>query len=176
MATNMEKELQAYKKFLNELYDNNSMEFFTNGGKDYASVLLSVLYSKANDSVKMFCEGLNPELFENEELRVAFMEYVSSGKRIQILMESNAYLTNHPAVDIMGKENVEIKVIKDEDRNKIFSTLHTDRCNFSIFDGKMIRLETDPIDYKAVGSFNRPEWASVLSMLFDDAFNKATAA
>lgn len=169
-----DKLLAEYKKFLLDLFQSNSEDFFTNGGKEHASILLSVMYDNAQSEAKVFCEGLNPDIFvENSDLYNSFMNYIEKDKEIKILMESDKNLSILPASKIISKSNVEIRIINDEDKKIIFESLHTDRCNFSIFDGKMVRLETEPDNYKAIGSFNRPDWADSLTKLFNSAFDNA---
>ena len=176
MATTTNETLKSYRDYLESLYNNGSNDFFTNGGKEYATVLMSVLFSHANNSVKMFCEGLNPEIFNNEELKNIFFAYIDNGGKLEILAESEKYIDSDILSAISGKENVSIKIIQESDKKEIFKMLHTERCNFSIFDESMIRLETDPEHFKAIGSFNRRDRALMLTTLFDKAFNNAKVA
>lgn len=165
--------VNSYRVYLEKLVSENSSNIFLNGGIEYASVFISLLLSKANNSVNMFCEGLNPQMMGREEVFNAFQNSINSGVRFRILMEKKDYMGGMPFAFASGRENVEIRCAREEDLKMIDKVLGPGRCNFSVCDNKMVRLEVKPEEYKAVGSFNKPDWANALNDLFNKSFANA---
>ena len=50
------RQQENYKKYLNELALANSDEMFSNGGIEYASILMSVLLNHTNDIARIYCQ------------------------------------------------------------------------------------------------------------------------
>lgn len=174
--------LEEYGKYLENLASTKSSDIFTNGGKEHASILMSKMFKYTSNEVRMFCEGFKPELIMTNPYNTALIEYLHLGKSLKILLETNEY-TEKDAFKIIREENsrrrkenspiIECKLIADEYKKMIFDKLSSVHCNFSIFDNDKFRLEISPEDYKAIGSFNSPERASLLIKLFDQAFENA---
>ena len=167
-------DIKSYREHLEKLLAENSSNIFLNGGKEYASVFISLLLNNAKSKVNMFCEGLNPEMMAREEVMEAFKGCIDRNVQFRILMEKRDFMCEEPYRMASLKENVKVCLIKKEDLDKIDKTLGPGRCNFSVCDDKMVRLEVNPEEYRAVGSFNKPKWAEALNKLFDESFNNAT--
>ncbi len=72
-------------------------------------------------------------------------------------------------------DRVSLKLITPEDRKELIAQLGGGHRNFAVFDNEKYRMEYDPDDFKAFGSFNDIETCSRLTSLFDGAFEKATS-
>lgn len=191
---NMKELLEDYQNYLIQLVESKSSEIFTNGGIEHAAILMATLFDNTNNQIRMFCHGLKPQLFETGRYKDAVVKYLDyfPYKTIRILVETEEYLDQKPfslfysqklvrikrekaeklEENSYGK-SIEIKVLRETDKDNIFKELSTNHCNFSVFDDDKFRLEIDPENYRAIGSFNSKGQAKVLITLFDDAFNNA---
>ena len=167
-------DIKSYREHLDKLLEENSSNIFLNGGIDYASEFICLLLSNAKKNVNMFCEGLNPEIMGRDKVFSAFKKCIERGVRFNILMEKDTYISEDPYKFASSFENVNIRIIKKEGLDEIDSVLGPGRCNFTVCDDKMVRIEVNPLEYRAVGSFNKPKWADALNKLFNSSFENAT--
>lgn len=181
MEETQEKMLEEYENYLKELVVKGSGEIFTNGGIKHASVLMSVLLGSTTDHALMFSEGFCSDIIQNPYLS-ALERYTDNKQRgLKILLESDEYVDANPIRRIReksreragGDKRIEIRVIREDDKRRIFKSLKCAQCNFSVFDDKMYRFEYDPKHYKAYGSFNHEGNSAFLTHLFNEAFANA---
>lgn len=174
--------LDKYKKYLDNLAQTNSSELFSNGGKEYASILMSVLLEHTQYEARIFCEGFKPDLISTEPYFSALKKYLEDkNKKLKVLIETKDYIDEEP-FKLLKKtrkercdESISFKCIKEDDKKNISETLNNSHCNFAIFDSNKFRLEYDPSTYKAFGSFNHSENCKILIDLFDTAFENASS-
>lgn len=171
-------EISEYQDYLNTLAKNNAPDIFMNGGIGHASVLMATLFQNTNNGVRMFCTGLNPKLIMTEPYGSAFKDFVDRGGSMKVLMECDTFIDKDPfrllkEAKENGNKDIQIRLIKEKDKEDLFTGLNTSHCNFSVFDNNKVRFEMDPENYKAFGSFNYPELAGQLSALFDHAYENA---
>lgn len=166
-----EQEAREYKEYLENLAATKSDQMFSNGGKDHAVVLYSVLLNHANLSARFFCECAESEIWQNKIFRTALVNALRKADfQVKILVRQN----NKPDFEWLPKElkeRVKVKIITEENLNKINNHFCTDSCNFSVFDHDMFRFEYDVVGYKAYGSFNGPDAGESMAKLFDECFN-----
>lgn len=181
MEETQEKMLEEYENYLKELAAKGSEEIFTNGGIKHASVLMSVLLSSTTDQALIFSEGFCPDIIQEPYLS-ALERYADNKQRgLKILLESDEYVDANPIKRICekskeragGDKRIEIRMIREDDKMRIFNSLKCAQCNFSVFDGRMYRFEYDPKHYKAYGSFNHQRNSAFLTNLFNRAFANA---
>lgn len=171
---------KRYREFLEKLARTNSSELFTNGGKDYASILMSVLLDNTDKKARIFCIGFRPELVCTDDYKNSLERFLrNSGKEIRILVETDEYI-HDSAVKILSDANhkdihasVGIKLISEEDRERLMDEIGGGHCNFAVYDDNKYRMEYDPDNFKAFGSFNDKETSARLIQLFDQAYEKA---
>ena len=169
-----------YRQFLKELARTNSSKLFTNGGKDYASILMSVLLDNTESIARIFCIGFRPELVCTNDYQNSLEKFLrDSDKEIKILVETDDYIEDS-GVKILSDANHEdfhasvgIKKISEDDRVKLMDEVGGGHCNFAVYDDSKFRFEYDPENFKAFGSFNDKETSARLIRLFDEAYAKA---
>lgn len=181
MEETQEKMLEEYEDYLKELVAKGSGEIFTNGGIRHASVLMSVLLGSTTDHALIFSEGFCPDIIQEPYLSA--LERYADNKQcgLKILLESDRYVNADPIRLIrekskqrIGKDKrIEIRLIREDDKIRIFRSLNCAQCNFSVFDDRMYRFEYDPKHYKAYGSFNHVRNCAFLTHLFNEAFVNA---
>lgn len=168
--------LSSYRKYLEGLAASNSSERFSNGGKDYAPILMSVLFDNTVSIVRVYAKGFRPELITEPVYWSSLQKFLSKYKTIQVLVETADYRNESPiqAVKIASEQNPNtgVRLISDEDK-KTFDEILGGHVNFAVFDTNKFRMEYDPNDFKAFGSFNDPETSKKLITLFDKAYNNA---
>ena len=129
----------------------------------------------------MFCEGFKPDLITQPIYWDALLEYLKdTDKSLRVLVNSNSYIDAKPLQTLFSKQSernnddtIQIRVITEEGRNAIKAQFNGALNNFAVFDCLMYRLEYDPTDYKAFGSFNNPDDAELLLNLFNKVFEKS---
>jgi len=180
MAETKEQLLERYVAYIKKLASEKSPEIFTNGGAEYASELMAVLFQNTQAEARLFCQGFRPDLITREPYWGALNSYLAdSGKLLHVLVESDDALYEAPmnllreTRDRRGDGTVDFRLVREEDRQKIFSGLNGTPCNFAVFDNDKFRLEYDPDGFKAFGSFKHEDNCGVLISLFDDAFSHA---
>lgn len=198
-----ETKLGSYQAYLDSLAQGTSIssEIFTNKGKAHASILMATLLANTEHDVKMYCQGLSPGIlcgakekdgtgFEGaywSEFKRFFSETLKSDSfgpnSVKILIQKQDWINNQPFQIIsqalqsqktQGK--IIVKQISSESKSEIERVLGNsgnNEYNFAIFDNIAYRLEYNPNDYQANGSFNNPSWCAILNSLFDYAFKSA---
>ena len=164
-----------------KLVKEKSSSLFSNGGKEYASILMSILLDNTMGSIRMFCEGFKPDLITEPDYWDALSRYLEqTEKSLYVLVNSSEHIHERPLqalFDTQAKRNnnsIQIRLITEEGRDEIRAQFNGALNNFAVFDNDMYRLEYDPLEYKAFGSFNNPEDAKLLLDLFDKVFEKST--
>ena len=129
----------------------------------------------------MFCEGFKPDLITETDYWEALSEYLTHTERtLRVLVNSNAYVDKEPLKTLFAKQaernnddTIQIRLITEEGRKDIMGQFNGALNNFAVFDDDMYRLEYEPSEYKAFGSFNNPEDAKLLLELFNKVFEKS---
>lgn len=173
--------LERYIKYIERLAKEKSTEIFTNGGIEYASQLMAVLFRHTENEARIFCQGFKPNLIQTEPYWSALNNFLSdSHKKFKVLVETDDYVTQAPILLLKQKQiernndgTISIRLVKEQDKQEMFKKLNGKPCNFAVFDNNKFRFEYEPDGYRAFGSFNNKENSQKLINLFDDAFEKA---
>lgn len=191
-----EHAIKYYQAFLDRLAqgDTISSEIFTNRGEAHASILMATLLANTTKKLKLYCRGLSPGIlcgktegdgngFEGAYWN-EFKSFFKDRKKyesiqVEILIQNTKWLYNMPfniISEAIKTSKIQVKKIKDDSKKRIESLLgnaNGENYNFAIFDEKAFRLEYNPNNYQAMGSFHNPSWCRLLTYLFDEAFQKA---
>lgn len=172
--------LKEYTAYLDLLLKKGSGEIFTNGGKEYASELMSRLFNNTQKEARVYCEGFREELIKTDPYWTSLKKYLEDpSKKLLVLVESAAHMNEEPIQLLLqtqqerGDDTVQLKLIQEVDRENIERSLADHDCNFAVFDDSMFRFEYDPVGFRAFGSFNDPRKCAVLQHVFDKAFDRA---
>ena len=177
MEENKEQMLRRYVEYIERLAREKSPEIFTNGGIEYASQLMAVLFKNTEKEARIYCEGFKPALITTSPYWEALQDYLNeSGKSLKVLVESNQYANDEPIRLLKEKikerndDSIQIKVVSEDNRKRIYDSFDGTPCNFAVFDDNKFRFEYEPSGYRAFGSFNHPSNAKYLKKLFDEVF------
>ena len=172
--------LKKYTDYLDSLLEKKSGEVFTNGGKEYASELMSRLFNNTQKEARVYCEGFREDLIKTDPYWTSLKKYLEDpSKKLKVLVESSAHMMEEPIQLLLqtqkdrGDDSIQLRLIQKEDREFIERRLADRDCNFAVFDDSMFRFEYDPVGFKAFGSFNDPRKSAVLQQVFDKAFYRA---
>lgn len=182
MAEVKEDFLKRYAEFIRGLAEARSPQLFTNGGIEYASQLMAVLFENTNKEARIFCQGFKPDLITTQPYWGALQAYLNEkDKTLKVLVETDEYAEKEPVKLLKSEmaerndDTIQIKVASKDTIHEIYEKLNGGPCNFAIFDDDKFRFENDPDGYKAFGSFNKKDYAHALITIFDEAFNKSDA-
>lgn len=180
MEEEKKQELEEYRKYLERLAESRSTDMFSNGGKEHASILMSVLLKDTKRAL-IYAMGFRPDLITTEPYWSELEIYLNNPQNeLFVLVETPDYMNDGPLVRLHETINrrqdntVQVRQISPQGREFIEDRFGKDKCNFAVFDNNKFRFEYDPDNFKAFGSFNQPENCEILSNLFFDAFNAST--
>lgn len=175
--SNMEikdSKLQEYEDYLKMLAAENSDTIVSNGGKDHAVILYSVLLDNTERQVRIFCQSGDSAVWKDSKFTSSLRSFLDRSDDVSLHV-----LTAHePALSREWtdsyKEKVEAFQIPAESKEKIYKHFRNNKCNFAVFDEKRYRYEYDCNAFRAYGSFNSPETSRQMIDLFDEAFSAAS--
>lgn len=196
LKNDKEREIKYYQTYLDSLAQGKSVssEIFTNKGEARASILMATLLANTTKTLKLYCRGLSPGIlcgkkegdgkgFEGaywEEFKIFFEEQKKyNSVKVEILIQDTTWLYHKPfqvIKDAIKSSNIQVKKIDTHSKQRIDNLLgnaNGENYNFAIFDSIAFRLEYNPDNYQAMGSFHNPSWCKLLTYLFDEAFQKA---
>lgn len=169
------EEKEKYRKYLENLAKSGSPELFSNGGKEHAVILYTVLLNHTHKSCNIFCEGCTSDIWKDPGFQSAFIDALGRLDTIRILTHQNS----HPELAWIPSElesRLSVKVASEKSMDVIRTYYPDQECNFSIFDSKMFRFEYDVKGYHAFGSFNDAEVVGMFEEIFKESYAVATPA
>lgn len=170
MNTAME-DLKGYENFLRKLAENDSSTIISNGGKDHAVILYSVLFDNTDKEVRIFCQSGNSEVWQDPVFIEALDKFLEKpGTDLKVLTAGEPSLASRWT----DKGNVDAFHIQEADKELIYTHFRNRKCNFAVFDKKRYRYEFNCDEFKAYGSFNAPEDSNEMAEMFDAAFVNAS--
>lgn len=86
-----------YTEYLEGLARSNSPELFSNGGTDYARILMSVLLRHTRSEARLYSHGFKAELINHDPYWSALREYLKDEhKQLKVLVETDEYENEAP--------------------------------------------------------------------------------
>lgn len=170
-----EQEAKEYRDYLEKLAKCKSSKMFSNGGKEHAVVLYSVLLNHTKEKARFFCEGCMSVIWQHPVFRSALADALRKDKfSVDILRK---YRTDvYPDFSWLPehlREKIDVRTVTESGLERINDHFHTTSCNFSVFDKEKFRFEYDVENYKAYGSFNEESIAGSMVSLFERCFSEA---
>jgi hypothetical protein len=159
--------MDSYEKNIMDLANSNSKVVFDNEGADHAEVVLRNIIKNANSRIFMYTGSLSGETLESEKLSNELKAYLNKENTIfHIIHEEDTLNTNSLFYETLKPFIDNKKVIIKKSNCQNGKGMH-----FCVADSKMLRLENDPIQFKALCSFNLPVQAKKLEEKFESCFN-----
>jgi len=168
--------IEEYTEAVNYFAEQKDDMLFTNKGKDHAAIVLCAMLKNAEGKVDIFSGSLNRDVADDTRFLDALKEFIDSGKTLRVLLESDIPTEPSKALNMVmdaAKKSklVQYKTLKEEDKEKMSKLFKDGQLHhFAVADRRALRLETDAIDFKALVSFNDPEYAGSLQIMFNEFF------
>lgn len=174
------QQLEFYQSFLEKLASEGSSEMVSNGGIEYASILMSVLLKNTTDIARIYCKGFREDLITTDPYWSTLKLYLENTKHKILVLVQSANCIDEKPLQLLKKikderkgmglgDSIIVKEISPKSRIEI-SQIYGEDCNFAVFDKDKFRYEYDPEGFKAYGSFNQPKTCEKLRAIFDKAF------
>ncbi len=146
---------------------------FSNGGKEHAVVLYTVLLQHTHFQARFFCEGGTSYIWCHPAFRSALTDALKKENfEVKILTRTDTE-PDFTWLPESLRQKITVKKATGGGIDKINKHFLTDSCNFSVFDREMFRFEYDVERYKAYGSFNEETVGESMVTLFDNCFEAA---
>lgn len=171
-----------YKQYL--LNNLNRGTLVRNGGKEYAAILMSVMFEHTDTTALIYCRGFDPKLVCEASFWGSFTRWINDPSHIlYAVVDTDYYMNEAPLQFLLKKkrslskrerQRIKVKLIGPTGKDYV-RDIYGEECHFSIFDTQKFRYEYDPKMFKAFGSFNQPETVKTLTEVFSVLFNDKKA-
>jgi len=164
----IQPEFYAYKIAIENLAKNNSQSTFGNSGPEHAAIVMGNIFKNATKHIKLFAKDFNGAVSDNPYYLESLKLYLETEKPLTIIFEDEPN-PNSKALALIRSFNsnrVAIRKIKNGVKLK-------KEDNFAISDDRMFRLEYSKDDYKAVCSYNNPDFVRILEDIYTDLINQS---
>lgn len=168
-----------YEQSVNYFAENRIERNFRNFGKNNALVVLKNIFRHSEEEVLVFAGNSKGDVANDETYVDCVSNFLlSENAMLKILVENPLKdADNFGFYDLANSasknnKNVQISTAPKEfieDIKKIFGKI----VHFTVADGRMYRLETDPENFKAICSFNDSSYSRKLKNLFLTYFPKS---
>lgn len=170
----LDEELERFKNELDKAVEKDAGSLIFNEGFGHAALLLSKMFDKAEKYVYIYADTLRDELTqldkyfcslerclkdENIEVRFLLSPYKEGKSKFRDYLRNHSY----PNVEVHSLDNVA----------ELMSSSIEDNAHFTIVDDKIFRAEYDIKNFKALASFNFPEYTGQLKSAYLDIYPKA---
>jgi hypothetical protein len=178
----MSQNFKDYDESVEQLATSKINLEFDNRGAPHALTVISNLFKTTEKSIIMFSEKLNSEVADKDVFLSHLQNYLKSGKSFKLLLETlPSENERSEALNLVIKKseeensNVFIKKLSEEELSEMRSyfTNKDTAYHFIVSDERAFRIETDPVEFKAVCNFNNPEVAKSFTQLFYKFFKEA---
>lgn len=175
-----QKDLDAYKMYIEQCAKDNNTQLLAAHGELYMSTLMSVMLRYTKNIVRLYCHSFNGIFVINQSCWNALRTFLNEGKDIRILCDTNVDKDNMLMLLLRmekekrsRKDSIGVKLITNADRNKICESVAEEYYKFGVFDDNKFMVEYTPDEFKSFASFNRPDASKFLIKLFDAAFKNS---
>ena len=88
---------KLYENYLIKLASSGSSDMFSNGGKEYASILMSVLFNNTKDIARIYCKGFRCNLITTPPYWQALKKYLENPEhKLRVMVETGEYVHEEP--------------------------------------------------------------------------------
>ena len=155
--------------YIHRLADSQAEEAFTNSGPDRAAIVFNELFSNSSKEFRLYAGNLGGKISAKILYLSGLRQFLQKKHTIlKILVEDTTKLTQNTELFTILKEYKS----KIQIRESLVKAMSKDgkEMHFAVGDENMYRIEVDPKNFKAVGSFNDLSESKELSALFKRIF------
>jgi len=165
-----------YVRFLTKLALENSSIAFGNANAVHAVTVFSLMFQQAQSEINLYAGNLNGQISAQADYQYALNMFLASRKNgvLNILLQEYDENNKPPLFRLLKyyqeQNPSQIRIKQIENSCELTSVDY----HFCVVDSKMYRLETDKIEYKAIGCFNDKNGiAKELNERFLNCFKKS---
>lgn len=180
--------IEDYKNFVKKSADDLNDVLVANGESIHSQITSANIFRTTKNKLEIYTTGFRENINEGID-EYEFFKYLQIALKnlplVKVLVDTNCdtnVVTLIEAEQKLRPNNIFIhqtkRDIRDEINNKFvnFKKVHnltTNDFHFQIGDDSKLRLEYDSENKKALVNFNNPEFAKILSNIFNKAFDKS---
>jgi hypothetical protein len=180
--------IEDYKIFVKKSADDLNDVLVANGENIHSQITSANIFRTTKNKLEIYTTGFRDDINEGID-KYEFFKYLQFALKnlpeIKVLVDRNCDTNVIKLIEAEQKlrpDNIIIhqttKEVRDEINSKFinFKKIHnltTNDFHFQIGDNSKLRLEYDSENKKALVNFNNPEFAQILSNIFNKAFNKS---
>jgi len=153
-------ELIRYREAVETLFAIRSGTAISNGLPAHASILFESFFKHAKQHVRIFCEKLRTEVFNNECLIREAKWALSRNVRITVITQQEPEPS--PFLNLMNEDDGENRRLL-----RVAGDAANLKTNFTVMDNEAMRIEPDNGDVKAVAIMYAPDLAIQWVRYFD---------
>ncbi len=161
-------ELQKYYSDIEMLATKKAGVQFNNEGKNHAAIVMALIFSNAQNHIKIFAGDYNGNVCDNEIYLRNLEEKVSSNQEVRLSVLFEREPKQSKGLALLKKlhnsfpERVSVQIAEPSQlKDYLKKPIH-----FTIGDESMYRCETDVNTYKAICDFDDSDFTTRLSNLF----------
>lgn len=168
--TNKNSLLEAYKISIERLAKTESDFVFNNSGADHAAIVLATIFKNSN-SVRIYANDMNGDISNQPCYMNAVKDFALNSGTLKIIIDTKDKISS-TLKNLIKNNEVEVKISDDKFKDALKAASKDGKNHyFAVGDDKMIRVEIDNENHKALCSFNNPKTAYVLTSIFDEYFH-----
>lgn len=154
--------IELYDAVIKALADSEASQMFANSGAQHAAIVFSNIFRTAKHNINMYVGNFEGKVSDESNYLNSLNSYLDKGLSLSIIFE------NEPNVNSKALEL--LKIYQEKNRipiRKLEGDSFKSAPHFIVADNRMIRLEEDKHNFKAICSFNNESLANDLNDAFD---------
>lgn len=163
-----------YLRVLDRLAKERSRATFNHEGADESALVMSTIFKRAKEVVKIFAKDLNGKISSQEEYLNELRGFIDRGGEVKVLLQKDANLLHSEALEMLKSYMTFNKKVTIFDTFESVVAESGREIHFLIADKEMLRIESDIENYSGFATFNDPEIASKLDGLFEKMYSKVS--
>ena len=152
-------DIQFYRDTVWSLFENKVPARISNGAPEHARIIFLAMLHFAKAQVKIFCENLNPEVFDSPELVAELKNAIERGVVVSVFTQKKPSDIEFTTVLETAKNSSEVKQVKND-------FLRKQEVNFAVMDSSAFRYEPNKGEVKALASANEPAACKIILQNF----------
>lgn len=152
-------DIQFYRDTVWSLFENKVPTRISNGAPEHARIIFLAMLHFAKSQVKIFCENLNPEVFNSPELVAELKNAIKRNVVVSVFTQKKPSEIEFTNVIKAAENSSDVKQVS----NKF---LCEQKVNFAVMDSSAFRYEPNKGEVKAFASANEPTACNVLLQNF----------
>lgn len=153
-------DIQFYRDTVWSLFEKKVSERISNGAPEHARIIFLAMLHFAKSQVKIFCENLNPEVFDSPELVAELKNAIKRNVVVSVFTQKEPSDIEFTKILKSAQNSSRVRHVSN-------NFLREQDVNFAVMDSSAFRYEPNKREVKAFASANEPETCASLLGNFD---------